>query len=210
MTLLELLVKELPKHGGWTEHVYHVTQDSDGQVNGYGSSTPTLHRETWAHQGFFDYLFNNEEMDLCEDWHTAIITRDQYEAALAASQQPVWDGEGLPPSGVHCEWQTAAHPDGVWSSGRVNYISDFTVVFGIDIPEDPDKEVVHYIDAVKFRPIRTEAERKRTDVAQQMCNLFGNGIKLNEKEGYGKAWLDVYDAIAAGKIPGVKLTDGGE
>lgn len=42
MTLLELLVKELPKHGGWPDSVFYVTQDSDGQVNGYREEPPYI------------------------------------------------------------------------------------------------------------------------------------------------------------------------
>lgn len=42
MTLLELLVKELPGHGGWPRSVFFMTQDADGQVNKFKNITPPL------------------------------------------------------------------------------------------------------------------------------------------------------------------------
>lgn len=51
-----------------------------------------------------------------------------------------------------------------------------------------------YGDALKFRPIRSEAERKRSDIIDALTNFTFRGDAT-----------DIYDAIAAGKIPGVKL-----
>lgn len=197
MTLLELLVKELPKHGGWPDSVFYVTQDSDGQVNGYGISVPTLHRETWAHQGFIGYLFDDKEMGLCQDWHTAIITRDHYEAALAASQQPVWGGEGLPPAGCECEFK---YNNEEWRQGIIRYSSKYTIL--IDEGEDDfeDAESAFSPRDLKFRPIRTEEARKREDFIRAVSNhqnkIFG---------GLDTQFGELYDAIAAGGIPGGKL-----
>lgn len=200
MTLLELLVKELPKRGGWPHDVYRVTQDSDGQVNGYDSSTQTLHRETWAAQGFIDYLFDDKEMDLCEDWHTSIVTRDQYISALAASQQPVWDGEGLPPVGVECEAR-CCFLGSSWKRIILKWSNEKQFLYERVREGSPVHYSLAYVDQHSFRPIRTESERKREEVVAQIIK----GANLAQ-DNVAEA---IYDAIAAGKIPGVKLTDEG-
>ncbi|WP_289366065.1 hypothetical protein [Pantoea stewartii] len=113
-----------------------------------------------------------------------------------------WDGEGLPPVGTRCEYNSESRG---WVVCEILLYRKTVVIMESDI-EGEGITMTHTKNA-EFRPIRTEAERKRKEIAQQMCTLFGNGIEIDEKEGYGKAWLDAYDAIAAGKIPGIRLTD---
>ncbi|MBC0853832.1 hypothetical protein [Pantoea stewartii] len=112
-----------------------------------------------------------------------------------------WNGEGLPPVGCECEAFDGVSWFPVVIVGRYD---GFAFAWNYDYRKTLTVNDEH---SINFRPIRTEAERKRREIAQQMCNLFGNGIEIDEKEGYGKAWLDAYDAIAAGKIPGIRLTD---
>lgn len=87
MKLIDLLVQELPKRGGWPIAVEEIWQDYDRMMRPLG----------WFHD------------ELCEDHrrqhHDAEvkINKKQYEAALAASQKVEWDGNGLPPLGVDAE-----------------------------------------------------------------------------------------------------------
>ena len=54
-----------------------------------------------------------------------------------------------------------------------------------------------------IRPIRSEVELKREEAVAQLNNFVAMGkFALDEDLAYA-----VYDAIAAGKIPGVKLED---
>lgn len=199
MTLLELLVKELPRRGGWPEDVFYVTQDYDGQVNSYGSRNPTIGGDTWTHQGFISYLFDDKEMELCEEWNKSIITREQYEAAIAA-QQPVWDGEGLPPVGIEIEYKFT----------KVSYRSDFSrgkvLAYGIQSVFmehwSSKNEFIHSLDHIEFRPIRTETDRKREDILKLMRQFV---TKYNKTD-VVHAIEELYEAIAAGKIPGVELS----
>lgn len=193
MKLIDLLVRELPKRGGWPSWAFEACNQDVGRVMFYNSEggvdgdSPEIKIEINKNQ------LTKEE-----------VTREQYEAVLAASQQTAWNGAGLPPVGCICEALAPSRQGEPWTWQRVKVVES-----GIDGAE---KEcLVYNIETTRpswvdeFRPIPTEAECKREEIAQQMCNLFGNGIEINEKEGYGTAWLDVYDAIAAGKIPGVKL-----
>ena len=115
----------------------------------------------------------------------------------------VWNGEGLPPVG--CELQYRKHKKAdvsEWFNGEVKYASEFTVVIQADCY--PGETVGHPAN-FEFRPIISEAERKRDEAVQALCNAGGGNGKVDEKAGYGSCWFDVYDAIAAGEIPGVKL-----
>ena len=94
MKLIDLLVQELPKRGGWPEGIVKIHQDYDG--------------ETWAwlNHDSAERLFTLDQVatnarkfcknEKCEN----MVTRAQYEAAL---QQSIWDGTNLPPVGVECE-----------------------------------------------------------------------------------------------------------
>lgn len=195
MKLIDLLVQELPKRGGWPEGAEYCWQDCDKEIR-FDDMTFDL---------YADLLCENHRLANCAnpDKESNIsVTRQKYETALAAS---AWNGEGLPPVGTECEFKCM---DEDWTKGKITYISQHTIVIELKTPdEDGDLEPAFAHEDMQFRPMRTEAECKREKTAQQMCDLFGNGIKIDEKEGYGTAWLEIYDAIAAGKIPGVKLTD---
>ena len=84
MTLLELLCQELPKHGGWPEGANCITQDGDLRVE-----PATCHPSVAKFNGEYWFLKASriggfEVGTLASDYTTAIITRDQYEAVLAA------------------------------------------------------------------------------------------------------------------------------
>lgn len=117
----------------------------------------------------------------------------QFES-LATKEDEAWRGDGLPPVGAECEWLVvdhnwigvkvlAYHDDEAWLQ-PLNGAKSFTV----GGPGD-------------FRPIRTEAERKREEAegAMRLC-LKGTGYGMMQ----GAAKI-VFDAIAAGKIPNIKL-----
>lgn len=79
-TLLQLLVEELPKHGGWPEGVKWLAQTPGGSILG---------REIYQSGPHFSLVLDTVADDYC----TAKVMRDQYEAALAA-QAPVANADG--------------------------------------------------------------------------------------------------------------------
>lgn len=288
MKLIDILVEELPKRGGWMEGVEHAWCDHDGEIRfRNGGCKPDFYPETDV-----DIEFRVPDSSY-EDDSRYIITRDQYEAALAAknngwiewgggecpvpcgtavdvkhrcgdvseNQQawplrhhrkssagidmlskagyafwrhdnlstdiiayrlhhpqeaeqaetygetnlnecigqtpaPVWSGEGLPPVGCECEvsvdggrswctYRAINEKDGA----RLIEIGNFTEEFQNN----------NWV----FRPIRSEAERKRDAATNALMGILGGcgGPHSELKSG------EIYDAIAAGKIPGVKLED---
>lgn len=86
MKLIDLLVKELPKHGGWPEGVDAVRQNCKGQLFEINS----------------DYCCDFK-LEKCDDWIADVVTKQQYEAALSASKAVAghngwiqWDGGECP------------------------------------------------------------------------------------------------------------------
>lgn len=296
MKLIDILVEELPKRGGWPKDANCITQDADLIVE---PATCNPSDANYRGEGFW-FLDSSRiggfEVDtLASDYTTAIITREQYEAALAAKNddwidwlggecpvekgtlvdvryrngeenhhvgaglsfcdtgsnpdlnaedwskddassdiiayrlhQPqeaeqaeaddetdlnecigqgiaqVWSGEEKPTIGTKCEHHSGGQWEVVTIAGIYeNLVTGFTDYWMVK--EDGCSYTVG--NPYRFRPILSEAERKREKAVQALCNAGGGNGKVDEKVGYGSCWFDVYDAIAAGKIPGVKLED---
>ncbi len=110
--------------------------------------------------------------------------------------EPVWSGEGLPPVGCECEVRYR-HGGADWGVFKCVAV-DSDVAFGWCA----DEPVTLPGDNYEFRPIRSEADKKREvainaildDMRTIPCDL-----DLRDEVAV------IYDAIAAGKIPGVKL-----
>lgn len=84
MTLLELLRQELPKRGGWPEGVNFIAQGDGGSVWGFINKPAKDEDDEWmesSRTGTHKLLAHLPE---ASDRTTAIITREQYESALAA------------------------------------------------------------------------------------------------------------------------------
>lgn len=84
MKLIDILVQELPKRGGWPDGANCITQDPDYIIEPAGCEPQVAQfREVqWyldaSRTGGFKVKY------LASDYTTAIITREQYESALTA------------------------------------------------------------------------------------------------------------------------------
>lgn len=108
-----------------------------------------------------------------------------------------WNGEGLPPVGVECEFKWL---NDSWRIGKLCYLSKHTALISSSHEED-DGEFAYSASEVAFRPILTESERNREIIEGWFVSI------MPESEIAGVAEKYLYEAIAAGKIPGVKLED---
>lgn len=203
MKLIDLLVQELPTRGGWGENWVVVTQDADGYFCCWRYDDPKYNGFGWRHvtgEGLVEYWRADNDVVLSCDSTESIVTRNQYESALAVSQKTAWSGEGLPPVGTICEAKVPRSITG-WEWREVKVVES-----GI---HGAEKEVLVYdlettfpSWADEFRPLRTEAERKRDSAVEAMQKEADEGDNWIYSE-----YEIIYDAIAAGKIPGVKLDD---
>lgn len=116
---------------------------------------------------------------------------------ISQDASPFWNGEGLPPVGCECEvsvdggrsWCTYRAINEK-NGARLIEISNFTEEFQNN----------NWI----FRPLRTEAERKRDDICDKIYGAMTNAKRKDNRSDMAE---EIYDAIAAGKIHGVKLED---
>ncbi len=93
MKLIDLLVKELPSRGGWPEGYKQCVQDSSGRikffnswdlecVDGYWRGTPEGNLMCYS-------KYDVEGYPVCDNNHELIVTREQYEAAIAEAPTTV-------------------------------------------------------------------------------------------------------------------------
>lgn len=177
MTLLELLVQELPKRGGWPDENYKF--GNYALVQG--------HQGAIYRAGGGDFLCTLEKAD---DWEVAEVSRVQYEAALAASQNVEWDGTGLPPIGIEFEMSYRDNDD--WKKCVLIAHGEEQIIYKYD----GETEFSGHRSNYQFRPtpIRSEADKKRDGIIDALANFTLRGDAG-----------DIYRAIVAGKIPGVRI-----
>lgn len=193
MKLIDLLVQELPKRGGWPDGAEYA------RVTGFGGEkilVDFLFPEAYNRLSYSIGIIACHLIDAGADVDYHMISRDFYESALAESQKPAWNGEGLPPVGCECEFISN---DTSWGVVRVIGMDDGKVVI------KPSGETYYGITPSgrqAFRPLRTEADRKRDAAVEAMQREADEGDNWIYSE-----YEIIYDAIAAGKIPGVKLDD---
>lgn len=191
MKLIDLLVQELPKRGGWPEGVDSIHQDHDGEIYAWtGSSAKFLFRTGIIADNCRPYGLDESIENM--------VTRNQYKSVLALSQKPAWNGEGVPPVGCECEYISNGT-----SWGKVKVIG----LDGEKIVIRPSGEIYYAITPSNkdvFIPFRTEAERKHEAVLESICAVLEMVAQDYKREDEAKL---IYEAIAAGKIPGVKLDD---
>lgn len=199
MKLIDLLVQELPKRGGWPEGAVECCRH-------YGTNSIDFYDETgnWDDDCYLKYGKDFAKDCIYEETSGShrlqSISRSEYESALAASKKPVWNGEGLPPIGMHCE---IVDPDGVLMYGRgesgevISHVENTAVIrmsYGLGC-----------FEARFLRPLRSEADKKRDAAVEAIDYWLPECIPDTPNEFYHAK--KIYDAIAAGKIPGVKLDD---
>ncbi len=173
MTLLELLIKKLPQCAGWPKDaarcIYHEYKEGATFYDVEGAMVKNG-------VGF---------IDLCiPDVRIEEVTREQYEAALAASK-PEWDGEGLPPEG--CNFEYMASP-GRWFIAKMKYCGKSFAIVDIDGSES-------WMSLNQaMRPVRLEVDKKKE------AAIFAIADLCRESASNGHLAELIYDAIKSGKI----------
>ena len=200
MKLIDILVQELPKRDWLPISTLAITQDEDGSVCLWEKEGAFSVDGSWKHPsgaGLLRYLCNENAMEPAEDRANAIVTRDQYEAALAASKAE-WNGEGLPPVGLNAEVLFINDDSPKWYSFVVSYIGKDNVIAMVGLEEFPYTKTELSSSAVKFRPLRSEADKKRDEIIEALKEGLGHAHGLYDL-------MQIYHLINSGKIPHIRI-----
>lgn len=191
MKLIDLLVQELPKRGGWKFGRNAVYQDWDGELridSEHNSSTKIF-------LPLSEIVRERAKMKSSLPDH-AFVTREQYEAMTAASNQVEWNGEGLPKVG--CEFEYGTHR----SVAKCIAVSYHHVFASKGDPDDENSDYEEFlidIEDSSFYPVSTEADRKRKGVTAALVAVCSNYNKTDVIHAAG----EIYDAIVAHRIDGI-------
>ncbi|WP_333901485.1 hypothetical protein [Enterobacter wuhouensis] len=109
-----------------------------------------------------------------------------------------WDGEGLPPAGFECEARYRHTDKSKWFHFRCVSV-DGGVAFGWAGGAAGQAATTLSGDGYEFRPTRSEEDEKR-DAA--ISAIDATCLLVRDASNTAAA---IYDAIAAGDIPGVKI-----
>ena len=110
---------------------------------------------------------------------------------IGAIEAQAWNGDGVPPIGCTCEMQDSK---GAWLPVDIIAKND-----GFTFGWSYDYRIVLFGDkSDEFRPLRTEEEKAREIAVEAITKSAGVFAVKSVSE-------KLYDEIAAGKIPGVKL-----
>lgn len=105
--------------------------------------------------------------------------------------EPSWDGVGLPPVGSKVEWMSDKYG---WLGGTIAAYDE----------RYPNVAIIRHNDGYTGchrNEIRTHADKKRDAAVESLMRIV-----CSPSQAYAIV-NKIYDAIAAGKIPGVKLVD---
>ncbi|EPL4525461.1 hypothetical protein QCK34_002820 [Enterobacter asburiae] len=183
MKLINYLLSESKKGWKWPNNVVKAVVMEGGRgVNFYfGYTCPPSLSETLISP----HPFTSAE----------VVTRQQYEAALAASKQE-WDGEGLPPVGCECMVRGEIGDDG-WYECKVIAHTFFD---GYNCAVFQTESTVSCSSEGNFRPIRSEADKKKEAVLSQIANAIIGDVPDTGMATAAMYAERIYGAIKSGKI----------
>lgn len=190
MKLIDILVQELPKRGGWPEGAVECVRFVD-------EATIDFYDEHGNWPDDCSLTYGPIAKAICitptEPCQRETVKFSEYEAALAASK-PEWDGEGLPPSGVEFEYLRGnfGADEGRWVKCTMKYAGDKFCI--VHLEGEGESWLKH--EGTKIRPIRSEADKKRDEIAKAINSAVDASGTLGHM---------IYNAIAAGKIPHIRI-----
>lgn len=170
----------------WPKH----RKKSDVMVNPLSNAGQAFWRHENSVMDIIAYRLHQPQ----EVAHTEAEQEADLNECIGQERRPLWNGEGLPPVGCECEVSV----DGGRSWCTYRAINEKNGARLIEIGNFTEEfQNNNWV----FRPIRSETERKR-DAAK---NAIAELCRSSASNGHSADLI--YDAIAAGEIPGVKLED---
>lgn len=152
-------------------------------------------------------IFNPNWHSKPDCWNEEYGWRNYIKAERRPITEPVvnqqltteWDGEGLPPAGVECQVKTSIVQPYEWAKCEIVFSDEMSgVAF---VYEDKSLDSLSARAARSFfRPIRSPEDVARDEAKGIIAEL----CRSSASNGHSADLI--YDAIAAGKIPGVTLS----
>lgn len=208
MKLIDLLVKELPKRGGWPEGAEIAVQDADSQI------CFSSHSDVYANEGqtywyggdWGDGEWSNPFIDtIADDRHNSIVTRNQYESALAASKAVVGHNGWIQWAGGECPVDSDAIVEVICRDhNQYQFNSDRAGDF--DWSHDGiGGDIIAYRlqNTTKSELVRTDAWRAYAGITENddeadLNECIGQGVEMPEWDGEG---LPPVGTICEAKVP---------
>ena len=168
--------------------------------NGYVQSGYSAGEYSWAHAWQSSNIIAYRLHQPKEAEHSEESEEDLNEC-IGQDAAQVWGGEGKPAIGEKCEHHSGGQWEAVTIAGIYeNLVTGFTDYWMVK--EDGSSYTVG--NPYRFRPIRSEADKKREDALDAIYGAIASAERAHNRSDEADK---VYEAIAAGKIPGVKLED---
>lgn len=164
-----------------------------------GRFIPVGKYNDWA-KPFF--VLTKEPSDyLAPAWKGIMADGEKYHVIESAWEfEPIeWSGEGIPPVGLDIEYRFP----------NARYRSDFSrgkvLAYGAEkvFMEhwSSKNEFIQPLDNIEFRPLRSEADKKKHETIEKMLSVFFGAPPVDEpNENDRVAMAELYDAIKSGKI----------
>lgn len=173
---------------------HHVKAGIFGDDSG---SDPEHHAGHWGgYNSQWDIISYRLHLDINSRANDDRLEQDLNECIGQDVDMPEWNGDGLPPAGCECEVMSVedvwyhikvVHSDGVRKMAWYEMNSSYQNI-----------DCTNGADLLNFRPLRTESEKVREVAVEAITKSAGVFAVKSVSE-------KLYDEIAAGKIPGVKL-----
>lgn len=173
---------------------------------------------SWRHgalgnPGFDIIAYRLHKPDINSRANDDRLEQDLNECIGQGVDMPVWNGDGLPPVGCECEFyngnrfyaRDSSPEDGQKVKVVHHEVSGAGIPCAVFVWIGDDKSVKS--EAAQeglFRPISSEADNRRDAALDAIYGAITSAERAYNRSDEADK---VYEAIAAGKIPGVKLED---
>ncbi|EDJ8869188.1 hypothetical protein KVU04_003286 [Salmonella enterica subsp. enterica serovar Typhimurium] len=196
MKLIDVLVRDLEKFDGWPEGAVECHRFADEAVVDFFDKDGNWPYDCTAKYGLIAIECVSPRV-MGEGIAIETVTRDQYEAALAASKTE-WDGAGHPPAGCKFEYKASS---GKWFTATMKYCGESFAIVDMD-----GSESWVTLDA-PMRPIRSEEDKKLDQITQSILDILNDydfemvHIRSDQK----RIATDIVERITSGMIPHIRI-----
>lgn len=192
MRLIDILVRELPKRGGWCEGVISITQDIEGGLFLWKVAGATCNSQgEWRHPSGMGLLcYDPLGWSPADDQNSAIITREQYEAALASYSSQIAPMGTVGDAVAEAVSAAALRAKGGQISAGASY----------NLRDESQDAFAHHCQGVLGHEIPRALEKN--DKIHVAISVSGSLSSSDTKNPYLReikpgVWVDVYDVLNA-------------